>query len=227
MCSDAADDNYHCSEHVCSPCNKSLPPPVLDRTPHARRCSELDGTAHDKATAARPVNGLTPSDLSLAQTYSNVLWHEHLGFQTDVVIDGLEYNCTDDETEVPASLPMPDVHTTVLLMPFAGEGVTAHCINDHPSSLSPMKSTVDDKERAKQRHREERKRNRPDRPLPRRMDEHVPYDPGHAYVIHHVTRDQQCLLWYVWLIQHGRGGDVPDEYVRMDLGGDRSSSRSS
>jgi len=46
------------------------------------------------------VNGSTPLDLSLAHTYSNVVWHEHLGFQTDVAINGLECNCINDETEV-------------------------------------------------------------------------------------------------------------------------------
>jgi len=192
-----SDETIDCDLSVASN-DDPLPPPVLLPI----------GTGFYDST--------TYDDEFFAQTYSNVLWHKHLGFQTDVTIDGLECNCTADETEVPASLPTPDVHATVLPTPDAGEGATSHCINDHPSPLSPMQSTVDDKERAKQRRREERKRNRPDRPLPTRMDEHVRYDPGHAYV----TRDQQRLLWHVQLIQHGRGGDVPDQYdVRMDLGG--------
>jgi len=32
----------------------------------------------------------SPSEPSFAQTYSNVLWHERIGFQSDVAIDKLE-----------------------------------------------------------------------------------------------------------------------------------------
>jgi len=33
--------------------------------------------------------------------------------------------------------------------------------------------------------------------LPKRMDEHVPHDPSHEYLICHITQDQLHLLWHV------------------------------
>jgi len=52
VCSDGGNDNCHCSDHVCSPCDESLPPPVSNSTPHACHCSGFNETARNSVAAA-------------------------------------------------------------------------------------------------------------------------------------------------------------------------------
>jgi len=198
-CSHAADDNHHCPEHVCLPCGASSWSPVPDHVSRTCPCANSDGINHGADDATRPSHASAPLEPSLAQTYSNVLWHERLGFQSDVAVDNLD--CACNSTEAAACMPTatPDVLRPVSSPPATGEGSSVKCASDPLLSVPPMHSAdaVDDKERAKQRRRDERKRNRPRRPLPTRLDEHVHDDPDHTYVIRHVTRDQQRLLWHV------------------------------
>jgi len=119
-CSHTADDNHHCPEHVCLPCGASSQPPVPTRVPRTCPCSTLNSTDHGAEATTRSLHASVPSEPSLAQTYSNVLWHECLGFQSDVAVDRLACDCTGTGADARMPTATPDASPTDSSPPETG-----------------------------------------------------------------------------------------------------------